>query len=35
MLRDEGSCTLLCGGDKSTQQKDIDRAKSIARQLED
>jgi putative addiction module killer protein len=24
---------ILCGGDKSTQEKDIQRAKEIARQL--
>jgi putative component of toxin-antitoxin plasmid stabilization module len=24
---------LLCGGDKSTQRKDIDRAKELAAQL--
>jgi len=26
---------LLCGGDKSSQQKDIRRAKELAAQLED
>jgi putative addiction module killer protein len=26
---------LLCGGDKKTQNKDIDAAKTLARQLED
>ncbi len=26
---------LLCGGDKSTQQKDIERAKAIAARWED
>jgi len=28
-------CILLCGGDKSTQQNDIERAKRLARELED
>jgi putative addiction module killer protein len=27
-------CLLLCGGDKSTQQNDIERAKRLARELE-
>ena len=26
---------ILCGGDKSTQQKDIDRAKRLAREEEE
>lgn len=30
----ESICTLLCGGDKSTQQKDISRAIKLARNLE-
>jgi len=33
--RGDALCVLLCGGDKSTQPKDIERAKRIARELED
>jgi putative addiction module killer protein len=33
--RGETLCVGLCGGDKSTQQKDIERAKRLARELED
>lgn len=33
--RGEVLIILLCGGDKSTQQKDIQRAKAIASQLTD
>jgi putative addiction module killer protein len=33
--RGEALCILLCGGDKSKQQKDIERAKRIERELED
>jgi putative addiction module killer protein len=33
--RGETLCVALCGGDKSTQQKDIERAKRLARELED
>jgi putative addiction module killer protein len=33
--RGETLCVVLCGGDKSTQQKDIERAKRLARELED
>jgi len=28
-------CILLCGGDKFTQQNDIERAKRLARELEE
>jgi hypothetical protein len=28
--RDETLCVVLCGGDNSTQQKDIERAKRLA-----
>ena len=33
--RGETLCVVLCGGDKSTQQKDIERAKRLNRELED
>jgi putative addiction module killer protein len=33
--RGEALVILLCGGDKSTQSRDITRAKTLAQQLED
>jgi len=34
MRRDRIVILLLCGGDKTTQRKDISRAKAMARELD-
>jgi putative addiction module killer protein len=33
--RGEPLCVVLCGGDNSVQQKDIERAQRLTRELED
>jgi putative component of toxin-antitoxin plasmid stabilization module len=33
--RGETLCVVLCGGNKSIQQKDSERTKQLARELED